>query len=337
MREKILTISIAAYNMEAYLRQALDSLTDERIIDELEVFVVDDGSTDRTLEIAQEYVTKYPDSFLAIHKENGGYGTTVNYSIAHATGKYFKLLDGDDWFDTDELVRLVVELRRVYDDVVYTSVRAVYADGTSQYVNGIGNPNETSKWGKVIPLEDIKTFPGIHGTFYRTEILRKAGLNLPAHRLYTDVFYNDIPPAFCESARFYDFCIENRRLDREGQSSTRQSLVAHADELKHNVEDLLNFYENAKRIDLRHMTVVKRRIQFDYAFGIKMILLAPISQVNLRRFRSYEKELGLTSRDIYSLDEISTKVALFIKLCRKTNYLAYWLLKLLPGGYPFLL
>lgn len=334
MREKTLTVSIAAYNMEAYLRQTLDSLIDERVIDELEVFVVNDGSTDRTPEIAEEYATEYPGSIFAVHKENGGYGTTVNYSIAHATGKYFKLLDGDDWLNTEELVKLVAVLRGLDDDVVYTSVQAAYADGTFRYVNGIGNPGETSKTGKVVRLEDIKTFPGIHGTFYKTEILRKAGLNLPAHRLYTDTFYNDIPPAFCENARFFDFCVENRRLERDGQSTTRQSLMSHADELKHNVEDLLHFYESAKGKNLRHLTVVKRRIQFDYAYGIRMILLAPISKKSLRRFQAYEREVGSISRDVYNLDEIHTKTAFFIKLCRKTNYLAYWLLKLIPGGGP---
>ena len=335
MTKKVLTISVAAYNMEAYLRQTLDSLADERVIDDLEVFVVDDGSTDRTLEIAREYAAKYPDSIFAVHKENGGYGTTVNYSIAHATGKYFKLLDGDDWCDTEELVKLVMELREgVDDDVVYTSFRVAYADGTFRYVNGIGNPEEMPKVGKVVQMEDIKAFPGIHGTFYKTETLRKAGLNLPAHRLYTDTFYNDIPTAFCENAQFFDFCVENKRLEREGQSVSRQSLVSHADELKHNVEDLLHFYESARGKNLRHMTVVKRRIQLDYALGIRTILLAPISKESLCRIQVYERELGSISRDIYSLDECSSKTALFIKLCRKTNYLVYWLLKLIPGGWP---
>ena len=337
MRRKLLTVSIAAYNMEAYLHQALDSLIDERVIDELEVFVVDDGSTDRTLEIAQEYAAKYPGSIFAVHKENGGYGTTVNYSIAHATGKYFKLLDGDDWFDTEELVKLVTVLRRLDDDVVYTSYRIAYANGTFRYANGIGDLEEMSKEGKVVQLEDVKAFPGIHGAFYKAETLRKAGLGLPAHRLYTDMFYNDIPLAFCERARFFDFCVENWRHEREGQSSSRQSLVSHADELKLNVIDLLHFYESAKEEELQHMTVVKRRIQSEYVFGIWMILLAPVSKEALRRFRAYERELGPISRDIYSLDEISikSKRAFFIKLCRKTNYLTYWLLKLIPGGWPY--
>lgn len=335
MTKKILTVSIAAYNMEAFLRQTLDSLIDERVIDDLEVFVVDDGSTDRTLEIAREYAARYPNSIFAIHKENGGYGTTVNYSIAHATGKYFKLLDGDDWCDTEELVELVMALRGVEDDIVYTSFQNAYADGTFQYVNGIGDPGETSKEGKVIQLENMKSFPGIHGTFYKTESLRKAGLKLPAHRLYTDGFYNVIPLAFCESARFFDFRVENRNLGREGQSVSRQSMVAHADEFKQNVEDMIRFYEGAKGKNLHHMIVVKRRIQLHYAGGIKSILLAPISKKSLRRIQAYEREIGPISRDIYSLDECSTKTALFIKLCRKTNYLAYWLLKLIPGGWPY--
>lgn len=333
--DKVLTISVAAYNIEAYLRQTLNSLAVERVIDELEVFVVDDGSTDGTLKIAREYAAKYPNSIFAIHKENGGYGTTVNYSIAHATGKYFKLLDGDDWLNPEELVKMVTALRGLDDDVVYASVQAAYADGTFRYVNGIGDSGERSKVGKVVQLEDIKTFPGIHGTFYKTETLRKAGLNLPAHRLYTDTFYNDIPPAFCGSARFFDFCVENRRLEREGQSTTRQSLVTHADEFKHNVEELLHFYESAKGKNLRHLSVVKRRIQVDYVFGIRMILLAQISNEAFHRLRAYERELGSISRDVYSLDEISTKIALFIKLCRRTGYLVYWLLKLIPGGFPY--
>ncbi len=105
--EKLLTISIAAYNVEGYIRNTLDSLIVPEILDKLEVFIVDDGGNDNTLQIAREYESKYPETFHAVHKENGGYGSTVNYSIAHATGKYFKLLDGDDWYLSRNLKRLI--------------------------------------------------------------------------------------------------------------------------------------------------------------------------------------------------------------------------------------
>jgi glycosyltransferase involved in cell wall biosynthesis len=118
--EKILTISIAAYNVEGYIRQTLNSLIAPEILDKLEVFVVDDGGNDGTLAIAKEYEAKYPGTFHAVHKENGGYGSTINYSVEHATGKFFKQLDGDDWFQTDNLVALVKVLETLDTDCVYT-------------------------------------------------------------------------------------------------------------------------------------------------------------------------------------------------------------------------
>ena len=72
---KLLTISIAAYNVERYLEKALTSfLSSSTVLDKLEVIIEDDGSTDGTFAIAQKYEKLYPDIFRAIHKENGGCG-----------------------------------------------------------------------------------------------------------------------------------------------------------------------------------------------------------------------------------------------------------------------
>ena len=117
---KVLTISIAAYNVEKFINQTLDSLIDERIMDDLEIIVVNDGSSDNTLAIAKEYERKYPDSFIIIDKENGGYGSTINSSLKIASGKYYKLLDGDDWYDTDNVVSLINALKTCNADLVVT-------------------------------------------------------------------------------------------------------------------------------------------------------------------------------------------------------------------------
>ena len=97
--KKILSVSIASYNVEKILSQTLDSCLVPEIMDKLEVIVVNDGSKDGTAAVAEEYVKKAPETFVLINKENGGYGSTVNAGIQAATGKYFRLLDGDDWFD----------------------------------------------------------------------------------------------------------------------------------------------------------------------------------------------------------------------------------------------
>ena len=115
---KILSVSIASYNVEKFIRKALDSCCVPEIMDRLEVLVVNDGSTDSTLEIAREYEEKYPQTFRVIDKKNGGYGSTVNASIKAATGKYFRLLDGDDWFDRDGLVSFIEELTVAEEDMI---------------------------------------------------------------------------------------------------------------------------------------------------------------------------------------------------------------------------
>ena len=89
---KTLTISIAAYQVGQYIDQCLQSIVHSEAIDEIEVFVVDDGGRDDTLEKAERYRAQFPDSIFLVHKENGGYGSTINYSLAHATGTYFKKL-----------------------------------------------------------------------------------------------------------------------------------------------------------------------------------------------------------------------------------------------------
>ena len=84
--EKLLSVSIAAYNVEGYLKKALESLAVPEVLDRLEVIIVNDGSKDGTLSVAKEYVERYPNTFRLIDKENGGYGSTVNASLSVAQG-----------------------------------------------------------------------------------------------------------------------------------------------------------------------------------------------------------------------------------------------------------
>ena len=101
---KVLTITVPSYNVEKFLENTLDSFLDERILEDLEVLIVDDGSKDRTAEIGKQYEERYPDTFRVISKENGGHGSTINRGIKEARGTYFKVVDGDDWVDRKSVV-----------------------------------------------------------------------------------------------------------------------------------------------------------------------------------------------------------------------------------------
>ena len=112
--KKILTVVIPTYNMQDYLRRCLDSLIiPEEQMKQLEVLVVNDGSKDSSSAIAHEYQDKYPNTFRVIDKENGNYGSCVNRGLKEATGKYFRILDADDWFDNVELKKFVQSLNYI--------------------------------------------------------------------------------------------------------------------------------------------------------------------------------------------------------------------------------
>ena len=104
---KVLSITVPCYNSQEYMRKCIESLLSGG--DEVEILVVDDGSSDRTLEIAQEYEKNYPGIVRAIHQENKGHGGAVNTGLAHATGLYFKVVDSDDWLN-EEAYRKVLEV-----------------------------------------------------------------------------------------------------------------------------------------------------------------------------------------------------------------------------------
>ena len=118
---KLLSIVIPTYNTEQYLRRCLDSVLTSEVLPELEVLVVNDGSKDRSPEIAREYEARYPDTVTLIDKENGGHGSTINEGLRAATGKYFRVLDSDDWFDTCNFVKFFAALHDCDEDVVITS------------------------------------------------------------------------------------------------------------------------------------------------------------------------------------------------------------------------
>ena len=123
--DKILTLSIAAYNVEKYLDQTLSSLNDERFLDDIEVLVIDDGSKDGTKDIALKYQNIVPDTFKYIKKENGGHGSTINKGIELATGKYFRVIDGDDWVDTERFATFIERLKNTDADLVLTQCKII--------------------------------------------------------------------------------------------------------------------------------------------------------------------------------------------------------------------
>ena len=110
MEKKVLTVTVPSYNVEEFLEECLDSFVCPEIMDDIEVLIVNDGSTDSTAEIGRRYEEEWPGTFRLITKENGGHGSTINRGVEEASGEYFKVVDGDDWVNRKAFVKLVREL-----------------------------------------------------------------------------------------------------------------------------------------------------------------------------------------------------------------------------------
>ena len=145
---KILSVVIPTYNMEKYLKICLDSFIYDDKAHDLEVLIVNDGSKDNSLKIAQEYETKYPNIFKVIDKENGGHGSTINAGLKVATGKYFKAVDADDWVDTKELAKLLDYLKTADVDCVLTDFTFFYETN---------NSTKLIQWNECAPNQIINT------------------------------------------------------------------------------------------------------------------------------------------------------------------------------------
>ena len=109
-REKYLSFVVPCYNSESYMARCIESLLPGG--EDVEIIIIDDGSKDKTVEIADAYQKQSPDLVKVIHKENGGHGSGVNAGLACARGVYFKVVDSDDWVDVPALHKALDKLRQ---------------------------------------------------------------------------------------------------------------------------------------------------------------------------------------------------------------------------------
>lgn len=328
--QKVLTISVAAYNKEKFITQALDSLVDESIIDDIEIFVVDDGGTDRTLTIANQYAIKYPNSVFPVHKKNGGYGSTVNYSVEHASGRYFKMLDGDDWYNKNGFIQLVKYLKKTYADVVITP----YCEGADERQMRIVQWDVS--WGQEINIEQLhskETF-GMWAITYKTEAIRRSGMHLPG-TLYIDQLYNIIPFTSCKTIYFLNQCVYCYRVGHAGQSIERNARIKNTDTILNLCIEQCHFYEEQKKKGCKNIDYIRARICEDtYRFAISTLLWHPISKQSIQKIKGFETEVAAVSSDIFYSVLSEKRLGKILNVLRRSNYRVCWIMKIIPDGLP---
>lgn len=184
-QKPILTIAVPTYNMEKYLARNLESIVAANC-ELLEVLILDNSSTDNSGRIADIYAEKYPQLFTVIHKENRGYGSSVNWAIERAKGHYLRIVDADDWVDSEEFAKLIVQLRNQTADLILMAYRTVNAKNGKETL--LSSAPEKWKSGDVhfSFSEETCHVPQLHGTVFRIDFLRQAGIQLLENAYYVD-------------------------------------------------------------------------------------------------------------------------------------------------------
>lgn len=237
--KKTLTFVVPAYNMTEYLERCVMSLIAAKRNDDIEVLIVDDGSSDGTLEMAQKFEARYPGIVRAIHQENKGHGGAVNTGIAAASGMYVKVVDADDWVGPESLEQVMAVLREEADstepiDMLVTNY--VY-DKVGKRNKHVVNFRHAMKAGERLAWNDLGHF-GLaeyilmHALTYRTAVVRESGMQLPEHTFYVDFIYAYQPFPWVKTMKYLDTPFYHYFIGRDGQSVQTDVIIRRVDQLR---------------------------------------------------------------------------------------------------------
>ena len=328
---KILTVGITAYNAESFLKRIMTTVLDKRILNDLEVIIVNDGSTDQTAQIADDYQNRYPEVVRVIHQENGGHGTAINSCVQAATGKYVYLSDADDWVDTENCIKLIQYMKDCKSDLIVTDTITVDSDDKAWKNGGIqglkGKRIHSGKYSglprfKEVLLDDYMdkpiSFIGMHSYFIRNDVLQETNVRCHGHHFYIDMEYVLYSLWHVRTVTYVDWIICHYWLGRNGQSVAMESRRKNHSQYIDVADWLVTYYEeNKDKLTQNQQTYYARHINH-HIQGIYAVLLSYGSNDKKKEMIKYDQKLKNQSPTVYRANE-----NFCIKLLRTTDFRIY--------------
>ena len=300
---KLLSIAIPCYNSQDYMEKCIESLLVGG--EEVEILVVDDGSSDRTAEIADAYAAKYPTIVKAIHQENGGHGEAVNAGIRNATGLYFKVVDSDDWVNKEAYIKILetlYELLRGPQTVDLLISNFVYEkQGAAR--KKVMQYRRCLPQDRVFGWEEVKHMPKgkyllMHSMIYRTELLHECGLELPKHTFYVDNLFAFEPLPYVKNLYYLDVNFYRYFIGRDDQSVNEKVMIKRIDQQIRVNKLMVDAYINCPNTD-KHL----KNYMFSYLDIITTIssimLVRADTEESLQKKKELLEYIKLQNRAVY--------------------------------------
>ena len=324
-----MSITVPAYNAEKYLDKCLAPFEmlkkDKReAFESIEVIIVNDGSSDNTSGIAHKYAQQEPEVYKIVDKANGGHGSGINTGVRMATGKYFKVVDADDWLNSDELEGYIYLLKKMDSDVIASDFVCV-DDSTLEpfrYIKACANEDW---YGKEIDINEdvLNKVIKMHSFTIKTEILQTYYTAIDEHCFYVDQEYITFPVPFFNTVYFDKRNLYMYRLGRRGQSMSAD--VIKRNRLMHRkvLDRLIEYYNQTSYLEMspNKLTYFKRCIG-DMVDNQFQIYISLGNQKGIEEeLRDWDTQLKRDNPDIYHATSKKS-----IDILRITNY------KILPLG-----
>lgn len=325
---KLLTVVIPTYNMERLLPNCLESLLHGSMAERTEILVVNDGSTDTSGRIAEEYAKKYPDIVTAIQKENGGHGSAINIGIQRASGKYFKVIDSDDTVEKAAYEAYLRKLQTIDCDLIATPFTCVWYEKQGEMEMPAKEQRRQIEGAENLEKQKIYSFQEladrlhirIHEWTIRTELLRKHSIQLTEHSYYVDMQYILYPVPWIQTVCILGENVYRYRLGTKGQSVSMQSMQKNREQHRNVLRSLVDFYrerEAAGDAKERLAYIAKGMAKME-ADEVQTVLSLPIGKAAKRELLAREKYLKKECPAAYRANQKRS-----VWLLRFSNYMMY--------------
>lgn len=315
--EKLLSIIVPSYNVSQYLYHGVSTMLEHKNGDKIEVIIVNDGSKDDTLEVAKKLENRYSkNNIVILDKPNGGHGSTINEGLKLCKGKYIRIIDGDDWVDSNAMCELIDALANETADIVvtdYSEDRAAenlkiecflypFMIPYKQYVfddlcyEGYG----FDEWGPILATANFKS-----------EVLKNA-FKLTEKSFYIDMEFDAYSISKANTIVYYPLDIYRYFIGRVDQSISENSYKRNYAQHENVIFNLIEFYYKSNVSEAKKSYILKKLI-------LPMIVAHYVILIQFlgsgEKYYSFEKRLSAYP-DIYNDPIVATRMK---KFHRKTK------------------
>ena len=315
------SIIVPFYNVEGYIEKCLETLVNQTL-QEIEIILVNDGSKDRSINIVQKFLQRYPDKIVYLEKENGGLSDARNFGILHSKGEYIAFLDSDDYVEKGMYQKMYELAKKENSDMVQCNFYWEYPDKRK-----IGKMIEYDNKNKMLENARVEAW----NKLIKREILEKANIQFPKGYQYEDVEFTYKLIPFIERVSFIKEPLVHY-IQREGSISNSQN--ERTMEIFDVLEHVIDFYKENNIYNKYSTELEYIYVRYAFSSSLRRIMKIPNEELKDKLIEEtwkkvHEKFPNWKNNEI--LKKNKTLKNLYLRTINKTTYSLYTLILAIIG------